>query len=109
MAKFMILYRSAMGASDRMENSTPEDMQASMGEWMKWSENLSDGVTLEWGLPLQFRHHFGAEAAESDVSGYSILEAESKDAVHKAIEAHPHLKEEGASIDALELLPMPGM
>ena len=109
MPKFMILYRSGMGASERMANATPEEMQASMGEWMKWSKSLPEGVTLEWGMPLQIRHHFGAEAAASGVTGYSILEAEGKDAVHAAIESHPHLKDEGASIDALELLLMPGM
>lgn len=108
MPKFMILYRSEMDASEAM-GGAPEEMEASMKEWMVWGEEAAKMISFEFGLPLLPRHHFGADAPASDVSGYSTIEADDKDTVHELMENHPHLKMEGNSIDVLEMIPMPGM
>lgn len=109
MPKFMILYRSQTAAADAMAQATPEEMQASMNEWIAWKDEVAKTFQFEFGLPLQLRHHFGVEAHETGVSGYSMIEGDDKDALHAAIEKHPHLKMPGASIDVFELLPIPGM
>ncbi|MEO7617959.1 MAG: hypothetical protein ABIS59_03920 [Candidatus Saccharibacteria bacterium] len=109
MAKFMIVYRSEIDAEGKMAQSTPEEMQASMQEWMVWKEEADKVMNFDWGSPIQARHHFGAAVSAIDVTGYSLFESEDKEACHALLEKHPHLKQDGNSIDILEYLPMPGM
>lgn len=113
MKKFMILYRSPTSSSDRMATSTEEEMKAGMDAWIKWKDEVEGaGVKFEFGMPLQARKHIeGGEvtAGESDVSGYSLMEADSVDDVVKHLKNHPHLHEAANSIEVLEFLPMPGM
>jgi hypothetical protein len=45
----------------------------------------------------------------SQVGGYSILQAESKDALMDLLKNHPHFMAPGGSIEVFEFLPMPGM
>jgi len=112
MAKFMVLYSSTASASQLMANATPEQMKASMSEWMKWKDNASKAAKIDFGMPLQAVSHITPEAtsdSSSQVSGYSIVEGDSKGAIAKLLQTHPHLKRSGASIDLLEMLAMPGM
>jgi hypothetical protein len=63
-------------------------------------------------MPLQAVSRVTADGvgdSDSQVSGYSIVEGGSKDAVTDLLKTHPHLKRPGASIDVLEMLPMPGI
>jgi hypothetical protein len=111
MAKYLILYSSTMSASDTMANATPEQMKASMDEWMAWKDEASKTVGFEFGMPLKAAAKVasdGVSDSTSQVSGYATMEGD-KDAVVKALQTHPHLKRPGASIDVLEMLPMPGM
>jgi hypothetical protein len=112
MAKFMLLYSSSTTASDLMANATPEEMQASMGEWMQWREEAGKSFKVDFGLPLQAVSKVAADgvsASDSQASGYSIVEGDSKDALIELLKSHPHLKRPGAWIDVLEMLPMPGL
>ena len=112
MAKFMIIYNSSQTASDTMANATPEEMQASMAEWMQWREEASKTFKIDFGLPLQAVSRVTSEGAglsDSRVSGYSLVEGESKDTLVELLKSHPHLKRPGASIDVLEMLSMPGL
>ena len=112
MAKFMILYSSSMSASDLMANATPEQMQASMQDWIKWHEKASTTFKVEFGLPLQAVNRVtneGVTNSDSQVSGYSTAEGESKEALVELLKSHPHLNRPGASIDVLEMLSMPGL
>jgi hypothetical protein len=112
MAKFMVLYSSSMKASDTMAQATPEQMQASMAEWMQWREEASKNFKVDFGLPLQAVSKVtqdGASESDSQVSGYSIVEGDSKEALTEILKSHPHLKRPGASIDVLEMLSMPGI
>jgi len=111
MAKFMILYNSKASAAELMANATPEEMQASMAEWMAWKDEASKTVGFDFGMPLQAVNEVsnsGVAASDSRVSGYSTMEGD-KDAVLELLKFHPHLKREGATIDVLEFLSMPGM
>jgi hypothetical protein len=112
MTKFMILYSSTMSARDTMANSTPEQMKASMAEWMKWQEETGKTFKMEWGLPLQAVGtvtQAGVTDSDSHVSGYATAEGESKGALLELLKSHPHLQRPEASIDVLEMLPMPGI
>lgn len=112
MAKYMILYNSTMAAADIMANSSPEQMKASMDEWSKWKDEAVKTVKFDFGMPLQaVRRVMPGIVTDSDnqASGYSIMESDSKDAIIELLKTHPHLKRQGASIDVLEMLSMPGM
>lgn len=96
MKKFLVLYQSTVAASEQMKNSTPEQAKAGM-----------DGSPVTAAASLDGPGH--ATAGKSRVGGYSILQAESKDALVDLLKNHPHFMSPGASIEVLEFLPMPGM
>jgi hypothetical protein len=112
MAKFMILYNTTATASELMENATPEEMQASMAEWIEWRDEASKSFKVEFGLPLQVVSQVtpqGVVASPSQISGYSIADGESKEVLQALLKTHPHLQRPGSSIDLFEMLPMPGI
>jgi hypothetical protein len=43
-----------------------------------------------------------------EISGYSIMQADSAEALGAVLDGHPHLSMPGSSIDVLEMLSMPG-
>jgi hypothetical protein len=99
MKRFLVLYRSSVSAADQMAAATPEQAEAGMAAWMEWAERNRDAI-VELGSPL---------GGDSDVSGYSIVQAESRDAAAALFEDHPHLRMPGgSSIELLEFLPLPG-
>jgi leucyl-tRNA synthetase len=112
MTKFMVLYNSSATASELMANATPEQMKASMNEWIQWRDEASKNFKVDFGLPLQATERIsneGVSTSSSEASGYSIIEGESKEDLTELLKNHPHLKRPGASIDVLEMLPMPGI
>ena len=111
MARFMVFYISKMSASDRMANASPEDMKASMAEWMKWKDETSKTIKVEFGMPLQVVNSItsgGVGEGHTPVSGYSILEGD-KEEIIESLKNHPHLKTPDSAIELLEFLPMPGI
>jgi len=112
MTKYLILFNSSAGAKERMKNSTPEEMKVSMEEWMKWKDEVSKMAKFEWGLPLQPVSRVtptGVTETSNEATGYCTIETDSKDAVMKLLQSHPHFKSPDATIDVLEMIPMPGM
>ncbi len=109
MAKFMIIYRSSIPAREQMANSTPEQMKAGMDAWMTWAGKAGDAV-VDLGAPLGYAAHAGVSSpATEDATGYSILQADSAQAIEALLDGHPHLDMPGTSVDVLEMLSMPGM
>jgi hypothetical protein len=99
MKKFRVLYRSSVSAADQMAAATPEQAEAGMAAWMEWANRNRDAI-VELGSPL---------GGDTDISGYSIVQAESRDAAAELFEDHPHLRMPGgSSIELLEFLPLPG-
>jgi len=112
MAKYMVLYNSMVSTSERMASASPEQMKASMDEWIKWREDANKTIKIDFGLPLQVGSRVTASGvmnSDSQVSGYSIVEAESEADLMDLLLTHPHLQNPGTSIDVLEMLTMPGM
>ncbi|HEX4774885.1 MAG TPA: hypothetical protein VH234_05190 [Candidatus Saccharimonadales bacterium] len=111
MAKFMVFYISKTPASQQMASATPDEMKASMDEWIQWKDEASKTVAVEFGMPLQPTNSISAAGvgdAHTPVSGYSILEGD-KEEVIEALKNHPHLKQPDTAIELLEFLTMPGM
>jgi len=110
MAKFIVLYRASTTVMEQMSNAAPEDAQAGMELWMQWAGKAGDAL-VDLGAPLAPVGTLGKPgASELQIAGFSILEAESADAVTKLLDDHPHFHMPGdTSIEILEFLPVPGM
>lgn len=109
MTKYMVLYRSSVSAGEQMGGS-PEEAQAGMELWMQWAGKAGSAI-VDMGAPLGPVATVGkaGKAAAEGVAGFSVLEAESTDAVKKLLDDHPHFHSPGdTSIEVLEFLPIPG-
>jgi hypothetical protein len=109
MAKYMIIYNSDLSAKDAMANSTAEQRHASMAEWIKWREDASKQIKVEFGLPMQAISRItptGVTKSENPASGHAILEGDQATIIG-LLKMHPHLKRPGATIDLLEFVSMP--
>jgi hypothetical protein len=108
MTKFMVLYRAPVSAREQMANTTPEQAQAGMAAWVTWAAKAGAAV-VDLGSPLAPATTLGGgSSADNDIAGFSILQAESVDAVAGVLTGHPHL-DWGGSIEVLEVLTIPGM
>jgi hypothetical protein len=108
MTKYLLLYRATTSAQDQMANASPEEAQAGMDAWMTWAGKAGSAI-VDLGSPTQPVATLGDDSAQSGfVGGYSLLEADSTEAVETLLDGHPHLTMEGAAIEVCELLPMPG-
>ena len=109
MTKFLVLYRSSVSPDEQMANLTPEQAQAGMQLWMEWAGKAGDGV-FDLGSPLSPVTTVGSKTeSRPPTAGFSILQAETREAVTTLVEQHPHFHGPGDnSIEILEFLPMPG-
>lgn len=108
MSKFLLLYRAPVSAQDQMANASPEQAQAGMDAWMAWAGKAGPAI-VDLGTPTSPAGTLGAGTGDGTIARYSIMEADSAEALQTLCEDHPHLMMDGASIEILELLAMPGM
>jgi hypothetical protein len=111
MKKFLVLYRGTAAGFEQMKKSTPEQQKASMEAWMTWSKKAASSI-VEMGSPLGRSVHVtesSAAPSSNDLGGYGVMQAESADALVAALKGHPHFMMPGASIDVVEMMPIPGM
>lgn len=99
MSQFLVLYRSPTSAREQMASATPEQAQAGMEAWQAWARQAGSAIS-DLGAPL---------AGEGDITGFSILQADSRAEIEALLEGHPHRHMPGAEINALEFLSVPGM
>jgi hypothetical protein len=109
MTKYLLLYRSSGSAADQMANATPEQAQAGMEQWMSWAGRVGDAM-VDMGAPANSVGSIGAAStSDSLVGGYSVLQADSFEALKTLLDGHPHLQMgPEAGIEVLELLSPPG-
>jgi hypothetical protein len=112
MKKFLVLYKASTSGFEQMKKSTPEQQKAGMDAWMSWAKKAQSSM-VEMGGPLGKSLKVGkggqASPTTNDLGGYSILQAESKEALAKTLEGHPHFMTPDASIEIVEVMPIPGM
>ena len=90
MTKFLVLYKASTEAFEKMmKSATPEQQKAGMDAWMAWSKKAASSIV--------------------DLGGYSVLQAESKEALAAQLREHPHFMMPDSSIEIVELMPLPGM
>jgi len=94
-----------------MASATPEQMKQGMDLWKAWAQEAQKAI-VDLGMPLANSQEIaGTSVRQSDskVTGFSILQAESARAVTDLLMKHPHHRAPGASIEVLQMMPMPGM
>src|SRR5262249_29440154 len=112
MPKFLVLYNSSVPAAEMMANVTPEQAQAGMETWTAWARKWGSAIA-DMGSPVGNGQRVTGESVSqgpSEVTGYSIVEADTAEAAAQMFVGHPHfLTPADTSIDVLEALPMPGV
>lgn len=83
-------YFDKPAAAEQMAKSTPEQAKAGMEMWMAWAKRAGSAI-VDLGAPLGAAASVKGGAAGSKVSGFSILQADSSDAVRKVLKDHPPL------------------
>ena len=111
MKKFLVLYKAPTSAFEQMQKSTPEQQKAGMDAWMAWSKKAASSI-VDMGAPLGKSLRVtksGPAPATNDLGGYSVLQAESKEALAESLKGHPHFMMPDGFIEIVEFMPMPGM
>ena len=111
MKKFLVLYKAPTSAFEQMRKSTPEQQKAGMDAWMAWSKKAAASI-VDMGAPLGKSVRVtkgGTSPSTNDLGGFSIMQAESKEALGEAMKGHPHFMTPEGVIEVVELMPMPGM
>ena len=110
MARFIVTYLApAKAAMEAMMNATPEQKAEGMKPWMAWMESCGEAL-IDGGAPLMAQGNLTKEGwnqANTNVTGYSILEAADLDAAKKLVDGHPHLDWiEGCEINIFQAMAM---
>jgi hypothetical protein len=77
---------------------------------MAWGKKAASSI-VDMGAPLGKTLKVtpsGASPTTNDLGGYSVLQAESKEALAATLKGHPHFMMPESSIEIVELMPMPG-
>jgi hypothetical protein len=111
MKKFLVLYKAPLSAFEQMQKSTPEQQKAGMDAWMAWAKKAGPSI-VDMGAPLgkslRVVQSGTVSPTTNDLGGFSILQAESKEALAESLKGHPHFMMPDGSIEIVEFLPMPG-
>lgn len=112
MKKFLVLYKAPIESFQKMmQSSTPEQQKAGTEAWMAWSKRAASTI-VDMGAPLGKSLRVtesGPSQVTTDLGGYSILQAESKEALAATLKGHPHFGMPQGFIEIVEIMPIPGM
>ena len=112
MKKFLVLYKASAASFESAMKSTPEQQKAGMEAWTTWGKKAAASI-IDMGAPLgkSLRvTNSSASPTTNDLGGYSILQAESKEALAETLKGHPHfMMGADSSIEVVEIMPIPGM
>ena len=110
MNKYMILYMAPMSSEEQMQSAGDAGSQDIMKLWMDWYGRIGTAL-VDAGVPLasgmDYTSTASAKTTAPYISGYSVIHAADMDAAHTMVSDHPHLMMPGASIQVLEMMPMP--
>jgi hypothetical protein len=112
MKKFLVLYRASSSGFEQMMKSTPEQQKAGMAAWENWSKKAA-GMIVDMGAPLgkavKVAKGGAVSASPNDLGGYSVLQAESKEALAAQLKEHPHFMMPEGWIEIVDIMAIPGM
>ena len=91
-----------------MTESSEEDRKKGMAEWGAWMKNhMADMADM--GGPVGKNTHVaksGTTEMSNDIGGYSVFQAESKEAVVALLADNPHFSLPGSTVDLMEIMQM---
>jgi hypothetical protein len=111
MKKFLVLYKAPTASFEQMMKATPEQQKAGMEAWMAWAGKAGSSI-VDMGAPLGKSLQVtpaGASPIQNDLGGYSIMQADSKEALGASLKGHPHFMTPGGFLEIIEIMPVPGM
>ena len=111
MKKFLVLYKAPQSAFEQMMKTTPEQQKAGMEQWMNWSKKAASSI-VDMGGPLGKSMRVtkgGVGPTTNDLGGYSLMQAESKEALAESLKGHPHFGMPDGTIEVVEVMSIPGM
>ena len=83
-----------------------------MPAWTSWSKKAASSI-VDLGAPLgkSLRVAKGGAVTPvvNDLGGYSVMQAESKEALAATMKDHPHFMMPDGWIEIVEIMPIPGM
>jgi hypothetical protein len=101
-SKFMVFYNTTSAMRAQMAEIPAEQAAAGMQEWTTRGERVGDRL-VDMGSPLK-----NDGDADVQVSGYSIIDADSKEQLDGFLQEHPH-KAAGGTISTQQFMEIPGM
>lgn len=111
MTKYLFIYHAPPMPADAPQPSA-EEMQGVMAEWEAWGRKVGDRM-VDFGAPVEGGKRVtpdGVSDSDRQVSGYTLLEAESFEEALDLARNHPHLAMPGGcEIEVHEAQPVPGM
>ncbi len=94
MKKYIAIYHMNEEARQEASNSTPEQQAEGMKPWFAWKDSLGDRL-IDFGAPLASGQRLNPDgtsgAGNSEVAGYSIVQANDMDEAKTLFSNHPHL------------------
>ena len=91
-----------------MEESSKEEREKGMAEWGEWFKaHAADFADM--GGPVGKNSQVtasGATEMSNDIGGYSVVQADSKEAAAALLASNPHFKMPGAVVDLMEITSM---
>ena len=111
MKKFLVLYKAPTSSFEQMKSATPEQQKAGMDAWMAWGKKAAASI-VDMGAPLGKSLRVtpgGASPTSNDLGGYSVLQAESKEALADTMKGHPHFMTPDGFIEIVDVMAIPGM
>ncbi len=116
MKKFMAVYLGSTSpetfAAWKARGDREEVEKAGMEAWMKWGENNKASI-VDNGAPLGKTKRIdknGISDTKNDLTGYTVVQAESHEDAAKLFINHPHFTMfPGESVEIMECLQMPKM
>ena len=115
MKKFLVTYLAPASVIAERKKTDPDTRKAPeeqmQSQWKKWmSDNANTfadvgaGVGRTKAVTAQ-----GTSDTRNDIMLYAIVQAQSHEIASKTFEGHPHLQIPQASIEIMEIHPLPGM
>ncbi|MES2623682.1 MAG: hypothetical protein V4628_00250 [Pseudomonadota bacterium] len=118
MKKFMAVFVGSITSANHdkwnaLDEATRKQReQAGMQAWGKWMQDHGN-ILVEPGGPLGKTKRVsenGVADIRNDLSGFTIIQAESHAAAAKLFENHPHFAIfPGDAVEIMEIMPIPGM
>lgn len=91
-----------------MAETSEEDRKKGMEEWGVWMKKHAADFT-DMGGPTGKNTRItksGGTEVSNDIGGYSIIQAESKEAVVAMLADNPHFSMPGATVEVMEIVPV---